>query len=312
MAVVTMKQLLEAGVHFGHQTQRWDPRMQRFIHGERSGIYVIDLNQTLERVEQAYTFTRDLVANGGTVLLVGTKRQAQGAVESYANKCGMPYVNQRWLGGMLTNYQTISKRVSKMQEYQRMRESGEFDAMIKKEALMLTRELEKLERNLTGIKDMTRLPDAVFVIDTIREHIAVTEANKLGIPVIAIVDTDCNPDVIEHAIPGNDDAIRASQLMCHMISEAVEEGRHIHNSRSKKPEVPSLDAEEKAAEQATAREEAAIAEIEREKKISKENSAEDQKSDSLDEVAAEPEIEDEGSDQVAAEPEIEDEGSEND
>jgi small subunit ribosomal protein S2 len=159
---------------------------------------------------------------------------------------------------------------------------------------------------------MTRLPDAVFVIDTIREHIAVTEANKLGIPVIAIVDTDCNPDVIEHAIPGNDDAIRASQLMCHMISEAVEEGRHIHNSRSKKPEVPSLDAEEKAAEQAKAREEAAIAEIEREKKISQENSAEDQKSGSLDEVAAEPEIEDEGSDQVAAEPEIEDEGSEND
>jgi len=193
-----------------------------------------------------------------------------------------------------------------------MRESGEFDAMIKKEALMLTRELEKLERNLTGIKDMTRLPDAVFVIDTIREHIAVTEANKLGIPVIAIVDTDCNPDVIEHPIPGNDDAIRASQLMCHMISEAVEEGRHIHNSRSKKPEAPSLDAEEKAAEQAKAREEAAIAEIEREKKIAQENSAEDQKSDSLDEVAAEPEIEDEGSDQVAAEPEIEDEGSEND
>ena len=283
MAVVTMKQLLEAGVHFGHQTQRWDPRMQRFIHGERSGIYVIDLNQTLERVEQAYTFTRDLVANGGTVLLVGTKRQAQGAVESYANKCGMPYVNQRWLGGMLTNFQTISKRVSKMQEYQRMRESGEFDAMIKMEALMLTRELEKLERNLTGIKDMTRLPDAVFVIDTIREHIAVTEANKLGIPVIAIVDTDCNPDVIEHAIPGNDDAIRASQLMCHMISEAVE------------PEAPSLDTEEKAAEQAKAREEAAIAETEREKRISQENSEDAQNSDSEDEVVAEPETEGEGS-----------------
>jgi len=295
MAVVTMKQLLEAGVHFGHQTQRWDPRMQRFIHGERSGIYVIDLNQTLERVEQAYTFTRDLVANGGTVLLVGTKRQAQGAVESYANKCGMPYVNQRWLGGMLTNFQTISKRVSKMQEYQRMRESGEFDAMIKKEALMLTRELEKLERNLTGIKDMKRLPDAVFVIDTIREHIAVTEANKLGIPVIAIVDTDCNPDVIEHAIPGNDDAIRASQLMCHMISEAVEEGRHIYNSRSKKPEAPSLDGEEKAAEQAKAREEAVIAETEREKRISQENSEDAQNSDSEDEVVAEPEREDEGS-----------------
>jgi small subunit ribosomal protein S2 len=171
-----------------------------------------------------------------------------------------------------------------MQEYQRMRESGEFDAMIKKEALMLNRELGKLERNLTGIKDMKRLPDAVFVIDTIREHIAVTEANKLGIPVIAIVDTDCNPDVIQHSIPGNDDAIRASQLMCHMIAEAVEEGRHIHNSRSKKPEAPSLDAEEKAAEQVKAHEEAAIAETERDKRISQENSDDDQSSDSVEEV----------------------------
>ena len=291
MAVVTMKQLLEAGVHFGHQTQRWDPRMQRFIHGERSGIYVIDLNQTLERIETAYTFTRDLVANGGTVLLVGTKRQAQGAVESYANKCGMPYVNQRWLGGMLTNFQTISKRVGKMQEYQRMRESGEFDAMIKKEALMLNRELEKLERNLTGIKDMKKLPDAVFVIDTIREHIAVTEANKLGIPVIAIVDTDCNPDVIQYSIPGNDDAIRASQLMCHMISEAVEEGRHIYNSRSIKTEAPSLDAEEKAAQQAQAREEAAIAETEREQRISQENLETSQSDDSENELVEETETE---------------------
>ena len=319
MAVVTMKQLLEAGVHFGHQTQRWDPRMQRFIHGERSGIYVIDLNQTLERVEQAYSFTRDLVANGGTVMLVGTKRQAQGAVESYANKCGMPYVNQRWLGGMLTNFQTISKRVGKMQEYQRMRESGEFDAMIKKEALMLNRELEKLERNLTGIKDMKRLPDAIFVIDTIREHIAVTEANKLGIPVIAIVDTDCNPDVIEHAIPGNDDAIRASQVMCHMISEAVEEGRHIYNSRSKKSDSPSLDAEEKAAEQAKARDEAAVAEAERDERISQEKVDDTENKDLVtpeesladEPVADEPVAEESAVEESAAEEPAVEEGSEN-
>ena len=190
MAVVTMRQLLEAGVHFGHQTRRWDPRMRRFIHGERSGIYIIDLQQTLDRIEGAYTFTRDMAARGGMVLFVGTKRQAQSSVQSFAEKCGMPYVNQRWLGGMLTNFKTISKRVGKMQEYQRMRDSGEFEAMPKKEALMLSRELEKLERNLTGIKEMDRLPDAVFVIDTIRDHIAVAEANKLGIPVIAVVDTD--------------------------------------------------------------------------------------------------------------------------
>ena len=227
MAVVTMRQLLEAGVHFGHQTRRWDPRMRRFIHGERSGIYIIDLQQTLDRIEGAYTFTRDMAARGGMVLFVGTKRQAQSSVQSFAEKCGMPYVNQRWLGGMLTNFKTISKRVGKMQEYQRMRDSGEFEAMPKKEALMLSRELEKLERNLTGIKDMDRLPDAIFVVDTIREHIAVAEANKLGIPVVAVVDTDCNPDLVQHLIPGNDDAIRSSHLMCRVIADAVDE-HHRH------------------------------------------------------------------------------------
>ncbi|GIT76997.1 MAG: 30S ribosomal protein S2 [Acidimicrobiaceae bacterium] len=253
MAVVTMKQLLEAGVHFGHQTRRWDPRMKRFIHGERSGIYIIDLQQTLERIESSYTFVRDLVADGGRVLFVGTKRQAQDAIRSYAEKCGMPYVNQRWLGGMLTNFQTISKRVSKMQEYQRMRDSGEFDAMPKKEALMLGRELEKLERNLSGIQEMERLPDAIFVLDTVREHIAVTEANKLGIPVVAVVDTDCNPDVIQYLIPGNDDAIRSGSLLCRVVADAVEEGRFILNSRSAgKDDGPSLDAEDRAAEQTKA------------------------------------------------------------
>jgi small subunit ribosomal protein S2 len=263
MAVVTMRQLLEAGVHFGHQTRRWDPRMRRFIHGERSGIYIIDLQQTLDRIEGAYVFTRDMVARGGLVLFVGTKRQAQASVQSFAEKCGMPYVNQRWLGGMLTNFKTISKRVGKMQEYQRMRDSGEFEAMPKKEALMLSRELDKLERNLTGIKDMDRLPDAIFVVDTIREHIAVAEANKLGIPVIAVVDTDCNPDLVQHLIPGNDDAIRSSHLMCRIVADAVEEGRFVHNARSGDDGGPSLTDEEKAAEQARARDEAASEAVER-------------------------------------------------
>ncbi len=268
MAVVTMKQLLEAGVHFGHQTRRWDPRMKRFIHGERSGIYIIDLEQTLERIESSYTFVRDLVADGGRVLFVGTKRQAQDAIRSYAEKCGMPYVNQRWLGGMLTNFQTISKRVSKMQEYQRMRGSGEFDAMPKKEALMLGRELEKLERNLSGIQEMERLPDAIFVLDTVREHIAVTEANKLGIPVVAIVDTDCNPDVIQYLIPGNDDAIRSGRLLCRVVADAVEEGRFILNSRSaSEDDGPSLDSEDRAAEQTKARDEAAAESVEREARV---------------------------------------------
>jgi len=263
-----MKQLLEAGVHFGHQTRRWDPRMKRFIHGERSGIYIIDLQQTLERIESSYTFVRDLVAGDGRVLFVGTKRQAQDAIRSYAEKCGMPYVNQRWLGGMLTNFQTISKRVAKMQEYQRMRDSGEFEAMPKKEALLLSRELEKLERNLGGIQDMERLPDAIFVLDTVREHIAVTEANKLGIPVVAVVDTDCNPDVIQHLIPGNDDAIRSGRLLCRVVADAVEEGRFILNSRNAgSDDGPSLDAEEKAAAQADARNQAAVAAAEREARV---------------------------------------------
>ncbi|MDP6867498.1 MAG: 30S ribosomal protein S2 [Acidimicrobiales bacterium] len=267
MAVVTMKQLLEAGVHFGHQTRRWDPRMKRFIHGERSGIYIIDLQQTLEQIESSYTFVRDLVAGGGRVLFVGTKRQAQDAIRSYAEKCGMPYVNQRWLGGMLTNFQTISKRVAKMTDYQRMRDSGEFEAMPKKEALLLSRELEKLERNLGGIQHMERLPDAIFVLDTVREHIAVTEANKLGIPVVAVVDTDCNPDVIQHLIPGNDDAIRSGRLLCRVVADAVEEGRYIVNARGGDDDGPTLDGEEKAEAQTQARNEAAAAAAEREARV---------------------------------------------
>lgn len=225
MAVVTMRQLLEAGVHFGHQTRRWNPKMRRFIFGERNGIYIIDLNQTLERIEVAYTYVRDLVADGGSILFVGTKKQTQDPVASYAAKCGMPYINERWLGGMLTNFNTIAGRVKKMTEYQRMRAAGDFDAMPKKEALILSRELDKLERNLGGIRTMGKLPEAVFIIDTKKEHIAVTEANKLGLPIVAVVDTNCDPDLIQYVIPGNDDAIRAVRLYIGGAADAILDGR---------------------------------------------------------------------------------------
>src|SRR5271157_5717009 len=190
MAVVTMKQLLGAGVHFGHQTRRWNPKMRRFILGERNGIYIIDLRETLKGVEQAYNYVRDLVADGGVVLFVGTKKQTQGPIATYARACGMPFVNERWLGGMLTNFSTISARVGKLREYEAMERAGDFEAMPKKEGLRHRRELEKLRRNLGGIRDLDRLPDAVFVIDTKKEHIAVTEARKLGLPVVAVADTN--------------------------------------------------------------------------------------------------------------------------
>lgn len=268
--VVTMKQLIDAGVHFGHQTRRWNPKMQRFIHGDRGGIYIIDLKQTLTRLESAYSFIRDMTAEGGTVLFVGTKKQAQDPVQSYAEKCGMPYVNQRWLGGMLTNFETISKRVAKMKEYRRMRDSGEFEAMPKKEALLLSRELEKLDRNLGGIHQMERAPDAVFVLDTKKEHIAVTEANKLGIPLVAVVDTNCDPDVIQYVIPGNDDAIRSGTLMCRIIADAVEEGRLIASKRGgAAAKVVRSDEDEQriASEQAEARNQAAAAAAAREARL---------------------------------------------
>jgi small subunit ribosomal protein S2 len=270
--VVTMKQLLEAGVHFGHQTRRWNPKMKRFIFGERNGIYIIDLQQTLARIETAYTFVRDLVADGGTVMFVGTKKQAQDPVQSYAEKCGMPYVNERWLGGMLTNFETIAKRVGKMHEYQRMRDSGEFGAMPKKEALIIGRELEKLERNLSGIRRMERRPEAVFVLDTKKETIAVTEANKLGIPIVAVVDTNCDPDLIQYVIPGNDDAIRSGTLMCRVIADAVDEGRFIASRRrggggpGVAPRTPEEEARY-AEEQAEARRQAAQAAQEREHRV---------------------------------------------
>jgi small subunit ribosomal protein S2 len=276
MAVVTMRQLLEAGVHFGHQTRRWNPKMKRFIFGERNGIYIIDLNQTLERIEVAYSFIRDLVADNGTILFVGTKKQTQDPVARYAAQCGMPYINERWLGGMLTNFNTIAGRVKKMQEYERMRAAGDFEAMPKKEALILTRELDKLQRNLGGIRDMAKLPDAIFVIDTKKEHIAVTEANKLGLPIVAVVDTNCDPDLITYVIPGNDDAIRAGTLMCRVVADAVEEGRFIASrraARSGSPVAagpPPLDPEEesrRAEQQRDARRQAALAQAEREARM---------------------------------------------
>jgi len=270
MAVVTMRQLLEARVHFGHQTRRWNPKMKRFIFGERNDIYIIDLQQTLERIESAYAFIRDLSAKGGDVLFVGTKQQAQDPIADFADKCGMPYINERWLGGMLTNFETIYKRVQKMLELERLKESGEFDLMPKKEALLKSRELAKLQKNLSGIRHMTRRPDAVFIIDTKKEHIGVTEANKLGIPVVAIVDTNVDPDLITYPIPGNDDAIRANELMSKVIAEAVIEGRYIASKRNPglvPPERSDAEKVEFAADQAKARAEAAAAQAEREAKL---------------------------------------------
>jgi small subunit ribosomal protein S2 len=253
-----MSQLLEAGVHFGHQTRRWNPKMKRFIHGERNGIYVIDLKQTLERIEVAYKFIRDLSAKGGTVMFVGTKKQTQDPVAKYAQMANMPYVNERWLGGMLTNFATIAGRVKKMQEYERMKAAGDFENMPKKEALILSRELEKLQRNLGGLREMTRLPDAIFIIDTKKEHIAVTEANKLGIPIVAVVDTNCDPDVIDYVIPGNDDAIRSGDLMCRIVYDAVQEGRYIQRLRNPQAAVSIENEAKKAAQQAEARRQAAL------------------------------------------------------
>jgi small subunit ribosomal protein S2 len=247
VAVVTMKQLLEAGVHFGHQTRRWNPKMRRFIFGERNGIYIIDLQQTLERIDTAYRFIRKTVENGGTVLFVGTKKQAQEPIQRQAERTAMPYVNYRWLGGMLTNFQTVHARVSKLHELDRMVASGETEQMIKKEGLKLTRERDKLQRNLGGITRMERLPDAVFVIDTKKEHIAVTEANRLGIPVIAVVDTNCDPDIIDYVVPGNDDAIRSANLMARIVADAIEEGRYLAQRKNARAATKAEDAKEPAA-----------------------------------------------------------------
>lgn len=225
MSVVTMKNLLEAGVHFGHQTRRWNPKMAEYIFTERNGIYIIDLQKTVKKVESAYEFVKEVAANNGEILFVGTKKQAQESIENEAKRCGMHYVNQRWLGGMLTNYKTIKKRIDRLHELTKMEEEGMFDLLPKKEVIMLRHEAERLEKFLGGIKNMHGLPDALFVVDPRKEKIAVKEARILGIPVVAIVDTNCDPDEVDYVIPGNDDAIRAVKLLTETIANAVLEGK---------------------------------------------------------------------------------------
>lgn len=224
MAVVTMKQLLDSGAHFGHQTRRWNPKMKRFIFTDRNGIYIIDLQQTLTYIDKAYEFVKETVAHGGSILFVGTKKQAQESIADEATRVGMPYVNQRWLGGMLTNFSTVHKRLQRMKELEAMEQTGGFEGRTKKEILMLTREKNKLERSLGGIRDMQKVPSAIWVVDTNKEHLAVNEAIKLGIPVIAILDTNCDPDQVNYPVPGNDDAIRSAALLTKVIASAVAEG----------------------------------------------------------------------------------------
>src|SRR5579875_2386144 len=253
MAVVTMKELLAGGVHFGHQTRRWNPKMKRFIFTERNGIYIIDLQQSLSYIERAYEFVKDTVARGGTVLFVGTKKQAQQAIAEQATRVGMPYVNQRWLGGMLTNFSTVYKRLQRLKELELLEQNGSlFGQATKKEALMLQREKEKLERTLGGIRDMTRLPAAVWIVDTKKEHIAVDEARKLGIPVIAVLDTNCDPDEVDFPIPGNDDAIRSAELLTRVVAAAAADGLIARSGRRRgtdeKPEPGQVGADEPLAE----------------------------------------------------------------
>lgn len=225
MAVLSMKQLLEAGVHFGHQTRRWNPKMAPYIFTDRNGIYIIDLQKTVRKMEEAYNFIRELAMDGKDVLFVGTKKQAQESVEDEAKRCGMYYVNQRWLGGMLTNFKTIRQRINRLNELDAMETDGSFEVLPKKEVIKLRLEREKLEKNLGGIREMKRLPGAIFVVDPRKERIAIAEARNLGIPVVAIVDTNCDPDEVDYVIPGNDDAIRAVKLFASKIADAVLEGR---------------------------------------------------------------------------------------
>jgi small subunit ribosomal protein S2 len=229
LAVVTMKQLLEAGVHFGHQTRRWNPKMAEYMFTERNGIYIIDLQKTVRKVDEAYRFVRDLVANGERILFVGTKKQAQETIKEEAERCGMFYVNQRWLGGTLTNFKTIASRIARLDEIERMEEDGSFDVLPKKEVIGLRKERDRLNRFLGGIRGMKTLPGAVFVVDPRKERIAVAEARKLGIPIVAIVDTNCDPDEVDYIIPGNDDAIRAVKLLTGIIADAVVEAREGHS-----------------------------------------------------------------------------------
>ena len=254
MAVVSMKQLLEAGVHFGHQTRRWNPKMAQYIFTERNGIYIIDLQKTVKKLNEAYLFARDIAADGGDILFVGTKKQAQDSVKEEAEHCGMPYVNARWLGGMLTNFSTIRTRIARLNQLRNMREDGTFDLLPKKEVVKLELEIEKLEKFIGGIQNMEKLPGALFIVDPHKERIAVAEAKKLGIPIIAIVDTNCDPDEIDAVIPGNDDAIRAVKLISETIAAAVIEGRQgeefgtaaADNADSAEDEAMDLDAADEA------------------------------------------------------------------
>lgn len=230
MTVVSMKHLLEAGVHFGHQTRRWNPKMKKYIFTERNGIYIIDLQQTLSLIEESYNFIRDVVRDGGLLILIGTKKQAQEAIKENALRCGMPYVTNRWLGGTLTNWTTIRKRIDKLKDLEEMEAAGDIDEMPKKEATRVRHLLAKLRRNLDGLRDMDKLPKVVFLIDPRKENIALMEARKLGIPVVAVVDTNCDPDLVDYVIPGNDDAIRASNLISKIIANAALEGKQIREA----------------------------------------------------------------------------------
>ena len=246
MAVISMKQLLEAGVHFGHQTRRWNPKMAPYIFTERNGIYIIDLQKTVRKIDEAYMFVRDVALSGKSILFVGTKKQAQESIESEAKRCGMYYVNNRWLGGMLTNFRTIRTRIARLNEIDAMEQRGDFDVLPKKEVIQLLGEREKLEKNLGGIRNMKELPGALFVVDPRKEHIAVTEARILGIPIVGIVDTNCDPDEIDYVIPGNDDAIRAVKLIAGKLADAVLEGRQGEQDNAE--EAPAEEAAETAAE----------------------------------------------------------------
>jgi small subunit ribosomal protein S2 len=260
VALVSMKELLEAGVHFGHQTRRWNPKMKRFIYGQRNGIYILDLHQTLRSLDKAYEFVRETVAGGDSLLFIGTKRQGQEPIEQSAERCGQFYVNQRWLGGMLTNWTTIQQRIRRLTELQAAEEGGALDILPKKEAARLRDECEKLQRNLGGIQQMSKPPGVVFIVDLKKEHIAVAECNKLGIPIVAILDTNCDPDQVQYPIPGNDDAIRAIRLMSTKMADAAIEGTQEREKRALETERARVEADEAAAETAAGAQAEAAAE----------------------------------------------------
>ena len=259
MAVVAMKQLLEAGVHFGHQTRRWDPKMAEYIFQARNGIHIIDLQKTSKKLDEAYAFVKEQAEEGKTVLFVGTKKQAQDCMKEAAEKCGMYYVNQRWLGGMLTNFGTIQKRIQRLKDLEAMEQDGTFDVLPKKEVILLKKEMEKLERNLGGIKEMNELPGVIFLVDPKKERIAILEAKKLGIPVVGLVDTNCNPEEVDYAIPGNDDAIRAVKLIADVMANAVIEGKQGESFEPEMEEQP-VDEEATTIEEVVANEEEKVEE----------------------------------------------------